>query len=185
MMFSTNLYIVGNASFSMLAKGDLSICVDVSIYNPNASLKYPVLFVQVFTSSNLHSSYNLLLFLVYLSFTDRDLVVTSYGLDTGDPIMLSEFLYHEMVAMGQSDQYHELLQLLLLMPPGAPKLWNFLIMGVRRLVSCSISDDDELENSFRIDMNSLVSLLESRAEELGGVYPQVSVLCVNLFERVM
>jgi len=28
---------------------------------------------------------------------DRDLVVTSYGLDTGDPLMLSEFLYHEMV----------------------------------------------------------------------------------------
>ncbi len=56
-------------------------------------------------------------------------MVTSYGLDTGDPLMLSEYLYHEMVAMGQSDQYHELLQLLLLMPPGTPKLWHFLNQG--------------------------------------------------------
>ncbi len=45
--------------------------------------------------------------------------------------------------------------------------------GVRRLVSCSISDEDEMEDSFRIDMNNLVSMLENKSEELGGIYPQV------------
>ena len=29
-----------------------------------------------------------------------------------------------------SDRYHELMQLLLLMPPGTPKLWDFLNQGI-------------------------------------------------------
>ena len=61
---------------------------------------------------------------------DRELVVTSEGLDTSDPLMISEFIFYEMVAMGQLDQYHEFLQLLLLLPPGTPKLWKFLIKGL-------------------------------------------------------
>jgi hypothetical protein len=85
--------------------------------------------------------------------------------------------------MGQSDQYHELLQLLLLMPPGTPKLWNFLNLGVRRLVSCSITDEDEMEDAFRIDMNNLVSMLEKKAEELGAIYPQVSKLAMSVMTK--
>lgn len=114
---------------------------------------------------------------------DRELIVTSYGLDTSDPLMISEFIYHEMVAMGQSDQYHQLMQLLLLLPPGTPKLWKFLIKGVKRLVSCSISDDEELEETFKIDMNGLVKMLENKAEELGSIYPQVSKLAMSVMTK--
>ena len=32
--------------------------------------------------------------------TDRRLLMTSYNLDTSDPLLLAEYLYHEMVAMG-------------------------------------------------------------------------------------
>lgn len=116
-------------------------------------------------------------------YIDREMVVTSSGLDTGDPLVLSEFLYHEMVAMGQSDQYHGLLQLLLLMPPGAPKLWEFLLKGVRRLIACCISDEEEMDDAFKIDMNKLVIMLESKAEELGGIYPQVSQLAMSVINK--
>ena len=35
-----------------------------------------------------------------LVYTDRRLLMTSYNLDTSDPLLLAEYLYHEMVAMG-------------------------------------------------------------------------------------
>ena len=56
-------------------------------------------------------------------------MITSFGLDISRPEIVSHFLYHEMVAMGQLDQWHELLQLLMLIPPGTPKLWDYLLHG--------------------------------------------------------
>ena len=37
---------------------------------------------------------------IYNTYTDRRLLMTSYNLDTSDPLLLAEYLYHEMVAMG-------------------------------------------------------------------------------------
>jgi hypothetical protein len=66
---------------------------------------------------------------VYFSLVaeDREELVTAMGLDLTNVKMVSDYLYHEMMAMGLSEEYLTLLHELLLVPAGLESIWAALI----------------------------------------------------------
>lgn len=58
---------------------------------------------------------------------DREELVTAMGLDLTNVKMVSDYLYHEMMAMGLSEEYLTLLHELLLVPAGSEAIWSALI----------------------------------------------------------
>jgi hypothetical protein len=57
------------------------------------------------------------------------------GLDTSDALVLAQFLHHELMAMGAIEQYHNLLQELVLVPAGANQFWISLVEGIENFHS--------------------------------------------------
>lgn len=58
---------------------------------------------------------------------DREELVTAMGLDLTNVKMVGDYLYHEMMAMGLSEEYLTLLHELLLVPAGSESIWAALI----------------------------------------------------------
>lgn len=74
---------------------------------------------------------------VYFSLVseDRQELVTAMGLDLTNVKMVSDYLYHEMMAMGLSEEYLTLLHELLLVPAGSESIWSALITS-KNAASC-------------------------------------------------
>ncbi len=60
---------------------------------------------------------------------DRKLTVTEMGLDTEDPVIMSQFLFHESLAAGSVDLLQQVMHELALIPSQDRELWTALLMG--------------------------------------------------------